>query len=218
MRSLVLLSGGMDSATALVKMIKSGDEVETISFNYGSKHNAREHQHALKLCAHYGVKNTLVRLPFVDELFKSDLLSSGGDIPHGHYADESMKKTVVPFRNGIMVSIAAGYAESIGFDQVVLSNHSGDHAIYPDCRSEFKDVMGLAVQYGTDKKVKLHSPFSDIDKTSIAKIGGLLEVRYDLTWSCYEGGDTHCGKCGTCYERKEAFRDAGIKDPTRYAG
>lgn len=216
MKSLIVLSGGMDSATALAYALKRGDECETISFNYGSKHNDREFYFAEKFCQHYGVKTNRVDLTFIDSLFKSDLLKSGGEIPEGHYADPSMKRTVVPFRNGIMLSIAAGYAESIEFNKLVIGNHFGDHAIYPDCRQSFINPMSAAVFNGTYKNIILDSPFCYISKTEIARIGSKLNVPYGLTYSCYKGGEKHCGKCGTCFERKEAFRDAGIEDPTEY--
>lgn len=215
---LILLSGGMDSTVALANTLANTFLVETISFNYGGKHNERENAAAKAIAACYDVRNTVIDLPFISELFKSNLLKSGGDIPDGHYADESMKKTVVPFRNGIFLSIAAGYAESNGCKKIVLANHSGDHHIYPDCRREFTDAMALTVGWGTDHRVEFVSPFVGIDKTEICKLGASLMVPFELTWSCYKGREIHCGTCGTCYERKEAFRMAGIKDPTKYEG
>lgn len=218
MKALVVLSGGMDSATALAWAVGTYgvSEIETITFNYGSKHNERENLSAVNLCKHYGIGNKIVLMPFVNELFKSDLLKSGGEIPEGHYADPCMKRTVVPFRNGIMLSIAAGYAESIGASVVVLGNHAGDHAIYPDCRSEFSVPMAEAIKHGTYTRIELIRPFEKMTKTDIAKEGGRLGVPYHLTYSCYKGAEKHCGKCGTCYERIEAFRDSGVPDPTTY--
>lgn len=218
MKALVVLSGGMDSATALALLVSQGHEVEAITFNYGSKHNAQEGLTAKELAAHYGIKRTLVDLPFINELFKSDLLKSGGEIPEGHYADPVMKKTVVPFRNGIMLAIAAGFAESIGADMLILGNHAGDHAVYPDCRPEFADAMADAINHGTYKEILLSRPFENISKGDIVVEGVKLGVPYHLTYSCYKGEAVHCGKCGTCYERKEAFRDAGVNDPTLYKG
>ena len=127
-----------------------------------------------------------------------------------------MKRTVVPFRNGIMLSIAAGLAESLEVEALMLGNHAGDHAIYPDCRPEFSDPMAFAIEAGTYAKIKVIRPFEHLTKTDIAKIGGQLNAPFELTYSCYKGGENHCGKCGTCYERKEAFRDAGVMDPTPY--
>ena len=148
--------------------------------------------------------------------FKSDLLRSGCDIPEGHYAEESMKKTVVPFRNGIMLSIAAGFAESIGADAVTIAAHSGDHAIYPDCREPFMRAIGEAMEQGTYAGIKLLRPFIDMDKAAIARRGAELGVDFAETWSCYKGGEIHCGVCGTCVERREAFLLAGLQDPTVY--
>lgn len=218
MKAMVVLSGGMDSATALAKAVSEfgAENVETVTFNYGSKHNAKENRCAQILADHYKVNNTLLELPFVNQLFKSDLLQSGGEIPEGHYADPSMKRTVVPFRNGIMLAIAAGLAESRGCSDLVLGNHAGDHAIYPDCRKEFTDPMAKAIKAGTYASINVQRPFEQMSKTDIARLGGSLGVPYAMTWSCYKGGDKHCGKCGTCYERIEAFRDSGVTDPTIY--
>lgn len=220
MKALVLLSGGMDSTVLLASVLKTRrkEDVMTLSFDYGSKHNEREYEHALKVCEQYGVKNVLVKLDFMGALFKSDLLKSGGDVPDGHYADESMKKTVVPFRNGIMLSIAAGLAESIEADEIFIANHFGDHAIYPDCRKDFIRPMKEAIEKGTYLGIRLHSPFCDKTKTDIAIAGNLLNVPFEKTWSCYKGGKIHCGTCGTCVERKEAFAESGLKDPTEYLG
>lgn len=218
MRALVVLSGGMDSATALAHVVDLMDpsQVETITFNYGSKHNAKENECAKLLSAHYGVQNTLVELPFVGTLFASDLLKSGGDIPEGHYAEENMKRTVVPFRNGIMLSVAAGFAESRGRQEVILGNHAGDHAVYPDCRRDFTEAMTAAIELGTWKGIHLRSPFVGWSKSQIVSMGLRLGVPYQLTWSCYKGGATACGKCGTCVERLEAFKLAGVIDPLEY--
>lgn len=218
MKALVVFSGGMDSATALVQAIESKqyNEISTVTFNYGSKHNDREYQAAIKICEKYNVKNIRIDLSFMNEHFKSDLLKSGGDIPEGHYAAPSMKKTVVPFRNGIMLSIAVGLAESLEFDHVVIGNHFGDHAIYPDCRKTFIDPFIACASAGTYRKIEVVSPFCSIDKTGIARLGSALGVPFELTYSCYNGGDEHCGKCGTCVERIEAFKLADVTDPTQY--
>lgn len=216
MKALVVLSGGLDSTTALYWAKKKYDDVETLTFNYGSKHNDIENEYAKKTCEKLGVKNTVIHLDFMNQYFKSDLLKSGGDIPEGYYTAENMKSTVVPFRNGIMLSIAAGFAESNDCDVLVLGNHSGDHAIYPDCRPEFIDGISKAILTGTAKGIEVVSPFCNISKTDIVKIGNELGVDFSLTYSCYKGKEKHCGKCGTCTERKEAFEQAGVKDPTEY--
>jgi 7-cyano-7-deazaguanine synthase len=150
------------------------------------------------------------------DLFASDLLKSGGDIPDGHYEEQTMKQTVVPFRNGIMLAIAAGLAESHGAEGLVIAAHAGDHAIYPDCREPFMQAMADAMKSGTYAGIQLLRPFIATDKTGIAALGSKLGVDYSLTWSCYKGGDTHCGTCGTCVERREAFLLAGVADPTEY--
>ena len=217
MKTLIVLSGGMDSTTALAWAKAEGHKiVGAVNFQYGSKHNSKEFFAARKIADHYGVELTYCDLDFVRQFFKSDLLKTGGEVPEGHYADESMKRTVVPFRNGIMLSIAAGFAESIGADAVVLGNHFGDHAIYPDCRKEFIEPMAQAIELGTYAKIKLLSPFASMGKHDIANLGWKLGVPYELTWSCYKGQEKHCGKCGTCVERKEAFQLSGVIDPTEY--
>jgi 7-cyano-7-deazaguanine synthase len=187
-----------------------------VSFDYGSKHNAQEIPMAAWQAAQLGVDHEVIALDFVNRLFTSDLLQSGGEIPEGHYADKNMKRTVVPFRNGIMLSIACGLAESRGAESLVIAAHSGDHAIYPDCREPFLEAMAEAMRHGTYAGIRLLRPFIDCDKTEIARRGAALGVDYAHTWSCYKGGDIHCGKCGTCVERREAFLGAGVPDPTLY--
>ena len=216
MKALVVLSGGLDSTVALYWAKKRYGDAEALTFYYGSKHNEREYSCALKTCERLKVKLSKINIDFIDIYFKSDLLKSGGEIPEGHYAAENMKSTVVPFRNGIMLSIAAGFAESNDCDVIILGNHSGDHAIYPDCRADFIKSMAQAISFGTQKQIRLEAPFCNITKTDIVKIGAELGVDFSLTWSCYKGGDKHCGKCGTCVERKEAFQEAGVYDPTIY--
>lgn len=216
MKALVVLSGGLDSTTALYWAKKKYDDVEAISFNYGSKHNDIEFSYAERTCKKLNVKITRINLDFINKYFKSDLLKSGGEIPEGYYTAENMKSTVVPFRNGIMLSIAGGFAESNDCDVLVLGNHSGDHAIYPDCRPEFIEGIKKAIYEGTAKNIEVVSPFCNISKTDVVKIGADLGVDFSLTYSCYKGKEKHCGKCGTCTERKEAFEQAGVKDPTIY--
>lgn len=216
MKVVVLCSGGMDSVTALYWAAKHHEPVATISFDYGSKHNHRELPLAAEHSARLGLRHEQVPLRFMDRLFQSDLLSSGGDIPDGHYEELTMKQTVVPFRNGIMLSVAAGFAESVGAEALVIAAHGGDHAIYPDCREDFMQSMGRAMESGTYAGIRLLRPFIAMDKGSIATLGASLGVDYSRTWSCYKGGAVHCGTCGTCVERREAFLNAGIQDPTTY--
>lgn len=203
MKSVAIVSGGMDSVTLLYQHKDSISHV--LNFTYGSKHNQRETAFA-ELHAHrLGKVFKRIDLAFIGETFKSDLLLSGGTIPHGHYADESMRSTVVPFRNGIMLSIAAGFAESNGCSCVKLANHFGDHAIYPDCRGDFIKGMREAIRCGTYNEIEIESPYCDISKKHIAAIGQELGLDYRETYSCYEGDEVHCGECGTCVERKEAL-------------
>jgi 7-cyano-7-deazaguanine synthase len=207
----------MDSVTALYHAARTWPVAGALSFDYGSKHNPRELPCARWHCRRLQVPHETIRLRFVDRLFRSDLLRSGGDIPEGHYEEPSMQRTVVPFRNGIMLSIAAGYAESIGAGALVIAAHTGDHAIYPDCREDFMESMAEAIRRGTYAGVRLLRPFITLTKAQIAARGADLGVDYARTWSCYKGGRSHCGTCGTCVERREAFQAAGLADPTRYA-
>lgn len=212
--SLIIVSGGMDSITLLHEY--SRDIALAVSFDYGSKHNAKEISFAKLHCERLGIKHIVIPLAFVNEYFKSSLLKSGDEIPEGHYQADNMKSTVVPFRNGIMLSIAAGLAESNDLRKILIANHNGDHAIYPDCRATFIDSMNEAVSYGTYKNIKVFAPYTGISKADIARHGKELGLDYAETWSCYKGGEKHCGKCGTCIERIEALRDAGIMDLTEY--
>lgn len=215
-RAIVVFSGGMDSATALWWALSKFREVGAVSFEYGAKHNARELAAAAAICKKLSVPQTVIPLDFIGRNFHSSLLKTGGTIPEGNYNEENMASTVVPFRNGIMLAAAAGLAEDSGFSAIILGNHTGDHAIYPDCRPEFIDGMANAIEAGTGGKVKLLSPFCRMTKGEIAALGAKLGVNFSLTWSCYNGRDRHCGKCGTCRERREAFREAGLTDPTVY--
>ena len=215
-KALVLLSGGMDSVTALYWAQREHELVGALSFDYGSKHNPCELPLAAWHCAQLDVPHNVVALPFVNDLFTSDLLNSGGDIPEGHYAEENMKRTVVPFRNGIMLAIACGVAESRGADALVIAAHGGDHAIYPDCREGFMLAMASAMREGTYAQVEMLRPFIAMGKAQIAALGMSLGIDFAQTWSCYKGGAIHCGVCGTCVERREAFLLAGLPDPTRY--
>ncbi len=215
-KTIVLLSGGMDSVSVLYDVARSHDVVSTLSFDYGSKHNPKELPFAMWHSKRLGVHNHVVNLGFMGELFSSDLLRTGGAIPDGHYEEASMKKTVVPFRNGIMLSIAGGLAESVGAQYVAIAAHAGDHAVYPDCRESFMLAMGDAIRLGTYAEVRILRPFIDLTKAQIARRGHDLGVDFSQTWSCYKGGEIHCGNCGTCVERREAFQIAMIPDPTTY--
>ena len=211
MKAILIYSGGLDSTTLLYEYKDS--IALALTFNYGSKHNEREIAFARENCRRLGIPHRVIELSFIRDYFKSDLLLSGGEIPEGHYAEENMKSTVVPFRNGVMLSIAIGLAESNDLDTVLLANHAGDHTIYPDCRPEFIDAMDAAASAGTFNGVRIVSPYCNITKRDIALRGRDLGVDFSLTYSCYKGGEKHCGKCGTCVERKEALEGF---DPTEY--
>ncbi len=211
---ILILSGGLDSTTLLYDY---KDRIAlAISFDYGSNHNAKEIPFARMHCERLGIRHLVIPLEFMGRYFRSSLLSGDDAIPEGHYADENMKSTVVPFRNGIMLSIAVGIAESNGLKYVMMANHGGDHTIYPDCRPEFVDAFDQAAAAGTYVNVHLRSPYTNMTKSDIARRGKALGIDYSETWSCYKGGNHHCGKCGTCVERREAFADAGIEDRTVY--
>lgn len=211
---LLIASGGMDSTTMLYEF---ADRIAlAVTFNYGSNHNAREIECARYNCAKLDIPLLVIDLPFIGQIFNSSLLQGADAIPEGDYDDDNMRSTVVPFRNGIMLSIAAGIAESKGLKHVMMANHGGDHAIYPDCRSGFVTAMSAAISAGTYDGITLESPYTDITKAEIAARGGRLGIDYSHTYSCYKGGELHCGRCGTCTERRQAFIDAGLPDPTRY--
>jgi len=212
--SVIILSGGMDSVTMLYDY---KDRIAVaISFDYGSNHNNKEIPFARLHCERLGIRHIVIPLSFMAEYFKSSLLSGADDIPEGNYADENMKSTVVPFRNGIMLSVAVGIAESNELKYVMMANHGGDHAIYPDCRPEFVESFSAAAKAGTYVGVTLFAPYTSLTKADIARRGKELGIDYSETWSCYKGGEVHCGKCGTCVERKEALAEANIDDTTIY--
>ncbi len=212
--AVIILSGGMDSVTMLYEHV--ADIALAITFDYGANHGQQEMRCARLHCERLGVEHIIVSLDFMKLHFTSSLLSGADAIPEGHYTDQSMKSTVVPFRNGVMLSVACGIAESHGLKRVMIANHAGDHTIYPDCRAPFIEAMDRCMQEGTWEHVRLFAPYTHISKSDIARRGKALGVDYSLTWSCYKGGARHCGKCGTCVERREALRDAGIDDTTEY--
>lgn len=212
--SLLVLSGGMDSTTMLHDY--ASRIALAVTFNYGSNHNAREIECARLHCASLGVEHIVIDLDFMGRYFKSSLLEGADSIPEGHYADSNMKSTVVPFRNGIMLAVAAGLAESRELRAVMLANHSGDHAIYPDCRPGFVSTMDRAIQEGTYDGIRLLAPYTNVTKGQIAARGRELGIDYSTTYSCYRGGAKHCGRCATCVERREALAEAGIVDTTIY--
>ena len=212
--SAIIVSGGMDSITLLYD--KQDEIALGISFNYGSNHNKKEIAFAQLHCERLGIKHIVIDLGFMPKYMKSSLMEGAGAIPDGNYDDENMKSTVVPFRNGIMLAVCAGLAEDSGLAHVMLANHAGDHSIYPDCRPEFVEAMSKAVQSGTYTKTDVWAPYTLLTKADIARRGAAMGIDYAETWSCYKGGDVHCGRCGTCVERREALAEAGVKDTTVY--
>ena len=213
--SIIVLSGGLDSTTMLYEY--KDDIALALSFDYGSNHNARELAFARLHCQRLGIPHIIIPLDFIHQYFRSSLLEGADAIPEGNYNDDNMRSTVVPFRNGIMLAIAAGMAETRGLTRIMMANHAGDHAIYPDCRQSFVDAMNQAIQAGTYEGITLFTPYTNLTKADIARHGKALGIDYSETWSCYKGGEKHCGKCGTCTERREALREAGIDDTTEYA-
>lgn len=222
--NLVLLSGGMDSATALMKEVTENGVVSAVSILYGQRHE-KEINAARMLVAYLRQINSdsigkhyILDLTGALDAFRGSALTSPNvQVPEGHYEDASMKKTVVPNRNMILLSLAAGTAIAGGHPKVIYGAHAGDHAIYPDCRPEFFNLVGKTVKAGNYEQIELEAPFIKKSKADIVKIGSGLNTPYQLTWSCYKGKTRHCGRCGTCTERKEAFELAGIPDPVEYA-
>ena len=213
---VVLLSGGIDSVTLLRSVHRTHAVRMALSFDYGARHNHCELPFAAWQAAQIGVTHATVPLQDAFRNMRSALLSGGDPIPDGHYAEATMQQTVVPFRNGILLSIAAGIAESIGAQALAIAAHAGDHAIYPDCRPPFIEAMRRAIECGTYAGITILCPFQSETKADIIRHGHALGVDFSQTWSCYKGGEHHCGTCGTCVERREAFLLAGVNDPTAY--
>lgn len=220
MKATLIVSGGMDSATLAYYYADKGYDLHLVGFNYGQRHR-KELLSLEAIAQRLNASWQVVDLSALrDSLAGSSLTSDDVEVPDGHYAEETMRATVVSNRNAIMLSIATGIAVSNGSNLVATGVHSGDHFIYPDCRTEFIEAIDEAFQLGTKSHAvdgfHLEAPFVRIFKSEIAEIGATLRVPYEITWSCYKGGDKHCGRCGTCVERIEAFIDAGVTDPTEY--
>ena len=217
LKVVLIYSGGLDSSVLLYHLLAEGHEVSTLSVNYGQRH-ARELSSAAEIAKRVGVRHEVADLRAVAHLLAgSSLTSPDIAVPEGHYAEENMKATVVPNRNMILLALAAGWAISQKADAVAYAAHSGDHAIYPDCRSEFADAMRHAIGLADWHKVDLIRPFVEFTKADVVRRGAALGVPFAETWSCYKGKALHCGRCGTCVERREAFYLAGVADPTPYA-
>jgi 7-cyano-7-deazaguanine synthase len=224
MRAVAIVSGGMDSVTLAYKIRRErpDHELHLIGFNYGQRHSKELHfaEHTADVLRADFDCIDLEPLGSLLAKSGSSLVDMGTSVPEGHYEAESMRATVVPNRNAIMISIATGIAVAEKADCVALGVHSGDHAIYPDCRPQFIQAMDNAMYLGNESFVEpnfhLYTPFLRWTKAEIASEGDRLHVDFSKTWSCYKGGDKHCGKCGTCVERREALSLAGVVDPTEY--
>jgi len=212
--SVIIYSGGLDSTTLLYE--ERQRIALAITFDYGNNHAERETACARYHCDLLGIEHLVIDLAFIGRHFASSLTAGADAIPEGDYDDDNMRSTVVPFRNGIMLSVACGMAESRGLSRVLIANHGGDHAIYPDCRPAFVDAMDAAMKAGTYVGVHLDAPYTHLTKADIVRRGAALGIDYGQTYSCYRGGERHCGRCGTCRERREAFQEAGVVDPTIY--
>ena len=219
MKTILTYSGGLDSTVLLYWLRAQGHEVRCLSVNYAQRHK-KELTHAAAICKLLGVEHRIADLSNLGFLFAgSSQTSADIAVPEGHYAEESMKQTVVPNRNMVLLSLATAWAVATKSEAVAYAAHMGDHAIYPDCRPEFAEAMSDAMRLCDERPIKMLRPFLypvPMDKTAIVKLGAELKVPFELTWSCYVGGDKHCGRCGTCRERVESFQLAGVADPTEY--
>ncbi|CAM3872331.1 7-cyano-7-deazaguanine synthase QueC [Rheinheimera salexigens] len=212
---VVIYSGGMDSFTVLHKALQAGHEVYALSFNYGQRH-VKELEFASSVCQELNINHKIVDISAINQLLAGSSLTDDIDIPEGHYAADNMKSTIVPNRNMILLSLAAGYAVSIGADQVYYGAHSGDHFIYPDCRPEFVQKMHDVCQIANYEPIAIVSPYLTQTKIEILADGIKMGLDYNKTWTCYNGREKACGKCGSCQERLEAFSLNNVTDPIAY--
>lgn len=213
-KTVVIFSGGLDSTTLLWHLKASGVEIKALSINYGQRHK-KELLQAAKLANLLGVEHKIVDLSNLLPLLRgSSQTDYTVEVPEGHYEDSSMRITVVPNRNSIMLNVAAAWAISLKYDSIAYGAHAGDHAVYPDCREEFVDALEKTLALADWHQVKIERPFVKMTKRDIAALAQKLSVPVESTWSCYKGGDLHCGKCGTCQERLWALD--GLTDPTEY--
>lgn len=218
--TLVLLSGGLDSTVLATQLVRAhgNTSVLSLSVNYGQRHD-RELLAAAQVAASLDIEHLTINLSGLGAHLSSALTpaSDSGTIPHGHYAEPNMAQTVVPNRNAILLMIAVGIAQGRGHTNVATAVHSGDHPVYPDCRPEFIATADTTARAGTGGAVSISAPFLSRTKTDIARLSLDVQAPVHLSWSCYEGGTVHCGRCGTCVERAEAFHTAKVADPTTYA-
>ncbi|PKH99868.1 7-cyano-7-deazaguanine synthase QueC [Glaciecola sp. 33A] len=212
---VVIYSGGMDSYTVLNKAMQQGYDVHAVSFNYGQRHS-KELLFAKKVCEQHDIEHKVVDISSINQLIGGSALTDDIDVPEGHYQEESMKTTVVPNRNMIMLSMAVGYAVSIEAEAVYFGAHSGDHAIYPDCRTEFVDAMNDVCKIANYQAVEVRAPYLAASKTDILREGLVMNLDYNDTWTCYNGQEKACGRCGACQERLEAFSENNTIDPIDY--
>ncbi|WP_440877275.1 7-cyano-7-deazaguanine synthase QueC [Thalassotalea sp. PLHSN55] len=212
---VVIYSGGMDSYTVLNRALKDGKEVYALSFDYGQRH-VKELECAATVCKKLNVHHKVIDISAINQLLAGSSLTDDIDIPEGHYEAENMKSTVVPNRNMILLSLAVGYAVSVKASQVYYGAHSGDHAIYPDCRPEFVMKMNDVCQIANYEAVEIFSPYLNVSKTAILTDGLNMGLEYSDTWTCYNGREKACGKCGACQERLEAFEENNAIDPLTY--
>ena len=212
---VVIYSGGMDSFTVLNRAVKDGKQVFALSFDYGQRH-VKELACASSVCRALHINHKIIDISAINQILAGSSLTDDIDIPEGHYEAENMKSTVVPNRNMILLSLAVGYAVSVGASQVYYGAHSGDHAIYPDCRPEFVAKMNNVCQIANYEAVEIFSPYLNVTKSAILADGIAMGLRYDETWTCYNGREKACGKCGACQERLEAFADNNCVDPLLY--
>ena len=214
-KAVVIFSGGMDSFTVLNMAVKQGFEIYALSFNYGQRHK-KELDYASRACAALGVNHKIIDISAINELIGGSSLTSDIEVAEGHYQEESMKTTVVPNRNMILLSMAVGYAVSLGATKVFYGAHSGDHAIYPDCRPEFVNKMNDVCAIANYEAVEIVTPFLHDSKDAILAAGLAMGLDYGQTWTCYNGREKACGKCGACQERLEAFANNQAVDPLTY--
>lgn len=221
MHIVAIVSGGMDSVTLAHHLAREGHDLELVSVDYGQRH-VRELGFARSCARRLDVPWHKVDLSSITRLLSGSALTDRGvDVPEGHYADDTMRATVVPNRNAMLLDVATAIAVAGKADGIATAVHAGDHAVYPDCRPEFIDAYQLMVRIANEgfcvQGFRVMAPFVEIGKHDIAAIGMRAGVPFAETWSCYVGGDVHCGRCGTCVERREAFELAGVPDPTKYA-
>jgi len=216
MKAVLIYSGGLDSTTLLYAMRHEGHELRCLGIDYGQRHR-RELNAGKAICAPLGIEYRIADLSAIRPFLAGSALTDDIEVPAGHYTDPSMRQTIVPNRNMIMLSVAIAWAVSLEYEAVAYAAHAGDHTIYPDCRPAFVDAMGLTAGLCDWRPIKLHCPFLEKSKADLVRIGSKLGVPFEKTWSCYQGGEVHCGKCGTCTERREAFQLAGVADPTVYS-